>query len=78
MGHIMRNKLLRGSQHGFVTGRSCVTNLLQFFEDVTNYIDLGDPVDVVYLDFQKAFDKVPHKRLLKKLRAMGIRGVVYD
>ncbi len=72
--HIMRNNLLQGSQHGFINGRSCVTNLLQFFEDVTNYIDQGDPVDVVYLDFQKAIDKVPHQRLLKRSEGDGYKG----
>ena len=43
-------------------------------EEVTNYIDRGYPIDVIYLDFQKAFDKVPHKRLLIKLVAHGIAG----
>ena len=43
-------------------------------EEVTNYIDSGYPVDIIYLDFQKAFDKVPHKRLLHKLAAHGISG----
>jgi len=43
-------------------------------EEVTNYIDSGYPVDVIYLDFQKAFDKVPHKRLAMKLAAHGIDG----
>ena len=49
-----------------------MTNLLKFFEDVTNRVDKGEPVDVVYLDFQKTFDKVPHKRLLCKIKAHGI------
>ena len=43
-------------------------------EDVTYALDQGTDVDVIYLDFRKAFDKVPHKRLLKKLWAYGIRG----
>ncbi|XP_072437775.1 uncharacterized protein [Chiloscyllium punctatum] len=46
--------------------------------DVTRKMDEGDPVDVVYLDFQKAFDKVPHKRLVSKIRAHGIGGKVLD
>jgi len=44
-------------------------------EEVTNYIDRGYPIDVIYLDFQKAFDKVPRKRLLMKLAAQGIAGL---
>ena len=45
---------------------------LTFFEEITKCVDEGSPVDVVYLDFQKAFDKVPHQRLLLKLKAHGI------
>ena len=49
---------------GFVKKKSCLTNLLAFMEKVTDYIDSGFPVDVIYLDFQKAFDKVSYRRLL--------------
>ena len=42
-------------------------NLLCFFEEITKWVDEGSPVDVIYLDFQKAFDKVPHQRLLLKV-----------
>jgi len=72
MEHIQKHKLIKESQHGFVKGRSCLTNLLVFLEKVTNCIDSGYPVDVIYLDFQKAFDKVPHGRLVSKLEAHGI------
>ena len=51
-----------------------MTNLLEFFEDVTSRVDKGEPADVVYSDFQKAFDKVPHKRLSCKIKAHGIGG----
>ena len=51
---------------------SCLTNLLCFFEEITKWVDDGSPVDVVYLDFQKAFDKVPHQRLIHKLKAHDI------
>jgi len=64
------------SQHGFRSGRSCLSNLLEFLDKVTKAIDEGNSVDVVYLDFAKAFDKAPHQRLLSKLRAHGIRGNV--
>ncbi|CAM5127487.1 unnamed protein product [Eretmochelys imbricata] len=74
--HIEEHKLLHKSQHGFCKGRSCLTNLLEFFEGVNKHVDKGDPVDIVYLDFQKAFDKVPHQRLLCKLSCHGIRGKI--
>jgi len=70
MEHIQKHKLIKESQHGFVKGRSCLTNLLVFLEEVTNYINSGYPVDVIYLDFQKAFDKVPQGRLVSKLEAL--------
>ena len=72
--HIEKFKLIANTQHGFVRNKSCLTNLLVFMEEVTNYIDSGYNADVIslYLDFQKAFDKVPHKRLATKLAAHGI------
>src|SRR5437870_12729118 len=70
------NGLIRDSQHGFRSGRSCLTNLLDFMEEVTKELDNGNSVDVVYLDFAKAFDKVPHKRLLSKIEAHGITGKI--
>ena len=70
MEHIQKHKLIKESQHGFVKGRSRLTNLLVFLEEGTNYIDSGYPVDVIYLDFQKAFDKVPQGRLVSKLEAL--------
>ena len=66
-----KHKLINTSQHGFLKVRSCLTNLLCFFEEFTKWVDDGSPVDVVYLDFQKAIDKVPHQRLFK-LKAHGI------
>lgn len=72
--HLSKFSLIKDSQHGFTKGRSCLTNLLEFMEDVTLNIDQGKPVDIVYLDFAKAFDKVPYKRLFRKLGAHGIGG----
>ena len=69
-------KLINGSQHGFTKGRSCLTNLLEFFEKVTDAIDKGKPFDCIYLDFAKAFDKVPHCRLIQKLKVHGVDGNV--
>ena len=56
--------LIKISHHGFVKNRSCLTNLLEFLEYICDYADKGLRVDVIYLDFRKAFDKVPHKRLM--------------
>jgi hypothetical protein len=50
---------------------------LEFLEHVTEYVDQGSLVDVLYLEFQKAFDKVPHQRLLKKFQALRKNGMVY-
>ena len=72
IGFLKKHILIKESQHGFVEGRSCLTNMLLFLEKVTKYIDEGNPVDVLYLDFSKAFDRVPHKRLCSKLQAHGI------
>lgn len=59
-----------------MSGRSCLTNLLEFLENITKEIDNENCVDVIYLDFAKAFDKVPHKRLLSKLEGHGITGKI--
>jgi len=55
-----------------------LSNLLEFFEEVTKTLDKGEAVDLVYLDFAKAFDKVPHCRLFKKLEAHGLGGNVLN
>ena len=70
--HLMANKLIKDTQHGFMPGRSCATNLTEFKDKVTRSVDEGGSVDIIYLDFAKAFDKVPRQRLLKKLRAKKI------
>ena len=72
------NELIKPSQHGFGKGRSCLTNLLVYLDKVTTFIDQGIPVDSIYLHFSKAFDRVPHARLERKLKSHGIGGVVSD
>ena len=68
------NCLFSNAQYGFLAGKSCVSQLIDVLDDWTTYLDLQDNVDVVYTDFMKAFDKVPHNRLLVKLRSYGICG----
>ena len=74
MSHLKRNNLVKKSQHGFMPNKSCTTNLLAFLEAVTKAVDEGKDVDVIYLDFAKAFDLVPRQRLLVKLKAHGVDG----
>lgn len=61
-------------QHGFRRARSCVSQLLEVVDDFSSLVDQGQSFDVIYLDFKKAFDSVPHQRLLLKLQAYGITG----
>jgi len=72
MSHLLTNNLIEDSQHGFMPGRSCSTNLVEFMDFVTRIVDGGDPVDIFYLDFAKAFDKVPRERLVRKMKAKGL------
>ena len=72
MDFLIKHKLINSSQHGFLKSKSCLTNLLFFFEEITKCVDEGSPVDIIYLDFQKAFDRVPHQRLIIKLKSHGI------
>ena len=67
---LLSNNLLRTSQHGFRSGRSVDTNLLEFYDHVTKYLDTGVPADMILLDFSKTFDKVCHKQLAIKLCAV--------
>ena len=67
--HLKVNNILSPNQHGFQPGKSVETNLLETYDIITDLLDKGLPVDLVLLDFAKAFDKVPHKRLREKLTA---------
>ena len=59
-------------QHGFTRNKSCLTNLLETLEDITSCLDNGEEVDLVFLDYRKAFDSFPHKRLIHKLSRYGL------
>ena len=65
-------------QHGFMPGRSCLSNLLETVDIINDMLAKGEYVDIFYLDFQKAFDTVPHYRLIEKLKSYGICGTVLD
>ena len=78
VAHLSERRLLKSSEHGFVSHRSCLTNLLAYLETLTALLDEGHNIDVFYLDFSKAFDRVPHQRLLAKLKAHGITGQIFN
>ena len=72
--HLESLGVITNDQHGFREGRSCNTQLLEIMEIWTSLIDKGIPWDCAYLDFAKAFDSVPHQRLIKKIESYGIKG----
>jgi len=71
MSHLISKNLLSAYQLGFLPGRSQLLHVLDYF---TKHLDKGYSVDVIYLDFQKALDTVPHQRLIRKLSSFGIHG----
>ncbi|GAB0185682.1 mitochondrial enolase superfamily member 1 [Grus japonensis] len=67
MWDVQDNQVIRPSQHGFMKGRSCLTNLISFYDKVTRLVDEGKAVDVVYLDFSKVFSTICHSILLRNV-----------
>ena len=78
MDHMKRNKLYSDKQYGFLPGRSTTLQLLKVLDLWTEVLDQGYPEDVIYLDFQKAFDSVPHRRLISKLSAYQVDAGLVD
>jgi len=69
--YLLDNKLLNMKQYGFIKNRSTSLQLLQIMDQWTEYLEYGGQVDVLYSDFEKAFDKIPQKRLISKLISYG-------
>ena len=74
MSHLDDHNVLCPQQHGFRKGHSCETQLIGTIQDVAADLDNKKQTDMIIMDFAKAFDKVPHNRLLIKLNRYGIRG----
>ncbi|KAK6035516.1 reverse transcriptase, partial [Cooperia oncophora] len=70
--HLEDHSVISPYQHGFQKGKSTVTAMIQVLNDWTKYLDEGKNVDVIYFDFLKAFDRVPHEKLLHKMYVVGI------
>ena len=75
--YLEENCILNTKQHGFRKGKSCLTQLLAHYDDLLSNALFENDTDVVYLDFAKAFDKIDHKLLLKKLSIYGISGNIF-
>ena len=78
VNYMNNNNYFSNKQFGFISGRSTVLQLIQILDSWTEILDRGGCVDVVYCDFMKAFDKVPHRRLLQVLKYYGILGSVLN
>lgn len=74
MEYLEKNRILTDTQFGFRKGRSCTSNVLLFIDKLLDEIDKGKCVDVIYLDMAKAFDKVSHKKLIVRLKQIGLEG----
>ena len=76
--HLTEHRIVTEAQYGFRKGRSCQLQLLESIDQWSEAIDQNKMVDTIFLDFQKAFDSVPHLRLLQKVKAYGIAGNVHS
>jgi len=78
INHLQSNHILTNQQHDFRPGFSCQTQLTTLVEDLQHNMDNHCQVDLILLDFAKAFDRVPHQHLLSKLSNYGITGDILE
>ena len=78
MNQLERYNILDDCQHGFRAKRSCETQILTLYHELAASLDKKIQTDMIILDFSKAFNRVPHQRLLKRVHHYGIRGTTYQ
>jgi len=78
MSYLLENDLLSTKQYGFIKGRSTMLQLLQMTDKWTKYLESGSHIDTIYSDLEKAFDKVPHRRLISKLHTYGLHDTIIN
>ena len=76
--HLTKHHLITQQQHGFERRKSCLTNLLETIDCISEAWNCGFSSVVVFMDFAKAFDKVCHRALIRKLKAYGFSGCLLD
>ncbi|CAM4628745.1 unnamed protein product [Lepidochelys olivacea] len=70
--HLKERKVIRNSQHGFIKGKSCLTNLIALYDEISGSVDEGKAVDMLFLHFSKDFDTISHSILACKLKKYGL------
>ena len=78
MDHLITNKLLASELHGFVNGKSCCSNLLEALDFITRAYAVGIDIDIIFLEFAKAFDSVSILKLMCKLYGYGFRSFILE
>ena len=78
MNYLLENDLLSTKQYEFIKGRSTMLQLLHMTEKWTKYLESGRQIDTIYSNFKKAFDKVPHRRLISKLHTYGLHDTIIN
>ncbi len=78
VAYVDKYELFNNTQHGFRHGRSCLSQLLAHYDQILSLLEEGNHVNVVFLDFAKAFGKVDFKIVLFKIKSLGITGKLYD